>query len=661
MKIRIVPVIAAALTAMVAAGPVVASDSQSNSFLQAGAAPALDAMEPNDATLGTWIPGATLPTGVVRYAHAQCLGENIFYAISGVAPGGVITPANQRYNAATNTWTTLAPIPSPAEGPSGTCYQGRIYVAGGSAPNNNSFRIYDIAANTWTVGPPVPFPTAMAHVGAHNGRIYVAGGDGDFSPGTGVSNLVGIYDIATNTWLANGANMPTATSSGGFAQLGSFLYVVGGWGPTAPGSNVNQTMRYDMATNTWTVGPTFTSGRSDLVVAATNVALYAIGGDNNGGGFFDLSANVERLDITAWPAGTWTAADPLPSPRSGHKGGYCTRAFFPATGEVWSTGGIAAPFPTFSNTNQYLQAEACPSAASVAPVALEVDPAGNRVIEPNETAVSGALLAEHRRRGHRAAHRLRRRLHRPGGRDVHHQRQRGHLRHGRAGATASCTTTGNCYAVTVTAATRPIVHWDAHPHSRRVTPTATTKDVDPAHRRQLHRRAAASRFYRFIETLSTTASPAAARRPTTARRPPRRASRWRSSCSWRPRRPPATCRRACGATPMFNDVPASSPFCRWIEELARRGVVGGCGGGNYCPLAAGDPRADGGLRAPHARPDAQPAALRRADVRRRARVEPVLPLDRGAGAARRRHRLRRRQLLPDGHRSPASRWPSSCR
>ena len=39
-------------------------------------------------------------------------------------------------------------------------------------------------------------------------------------------------------------------------------------------------------------------------------------------------------------------------------------------------------------------------------------------------------------------------------------------------------------------------------------------------------------------------------------------------------------------TPMFADVPASSPFCRWIEELARRGVVTGCGGGNYCPTAA---------------------------------------------------------------------------
>jgi hypothetical protein len=42
---------------------------------------------------------------------------------------------------------------------------------------------------------------------------------------------------------------------------------------------------------------------------------------------------------------------------------------------------------------------------------------------------------------------------------------------------------------------------------------------------------------------------------------------------------------ACG-TPMFNDVPASSAFCRWIEELARRGVVTGCGGGNYCPTSA---------------------------------------------------------------------------
>jgi hypothetical protein len=37
---------------------------------------------------------------------------------------------------------------------------------------------------------------------------------------------------------------------------------------------------------------------------------------------------------------------------------------------------------------------------------------------------------------------------------------------------------------------------------------------------------------------------------------------------------------------MFNDVPASSPFCAFIEELSRRGITGGCAPGLFCP---GDP------------------------------------------------------------------------
>jgi hypothetical protein len=36
-------------------------------------------------------------------------------------------------------------------------------------------------------------------------------------------------------------------------------------------------------------------------------------------------------------------------------------------------------------------------------------------------------------------------------------------------------------------------------------------------------------------------------------------------------------------TPTFADVPCSNGFAKWIDELARRGVTAGCGGGNYCP------------------------------------------------------------------------------
>jgi hypothetical protein len=41
---------------------------------------------------------------------------------------------------------------------------------------------------------------------------------------------------------------------------------------------------------------------------------------------------------------------------------------------------------------------------------------------------------------------------------------------------------------------------------------------------------------------------------------------------------------ACTA-PVFADVPCSDPFAPWIGELVQRGVTAGCGGGRYCPAA----------------------------------------------------------------------------
>ncbi len=38
---------------------------------------------------------------------------------------------------------------------------------------------------------------------------------------------------------------------------------------------------------------------------------------------------------------------------------------------------------------------------------------------------------------------------------------------------------------------------------------------------------------------------------------------------------------------VFLDVPCTGgPFDPWIEDLAARGITGGCGGGNYCPASA---------------------------------------------------------------------------
>lgn len=42
---------------------------------------------------------------------------------------------------------------------------------------------------------------------------------------------------------------------------------------------------------------------------------------------------------------------------------------------------------------------------------------------------------------------------------------------------------------------------------------------------------------------------------------------------------------AC-VTPRFSDVPCADPFAAAINEIADRGITGGCGSGNYCPDAA---------------------------------------------------------------------------
>ena len=214
-----------------------------------------------------------------------------------------------------------------------------------------------------------------------------------------------------------------------------------------------------------------------------------------------------------------------------------------------------------------------------------------------------------------------------------------------AGATSNCSTaSGDCYGFSVSVPSpRPAMHWDSTYKETLSSGDVKTwtlhlgdsfTDVP----RQQRRSTASSR------RCCTARSRAAARARPTARAARRCASRWRCSCWW-PRRAPATSRPRA-PTPIFSDVPASSPFCKFIEELSRRGVVTGMRRRQLLPARRRDARADGGVRAAHAGPDAEPAGLHDADVRRRAGQQPLLQVDRGAGAPRGGHGLRRRQLLP---------------
>jgi hypothetical protein len=147
-------------------------------------------------------------------------------------------------------------------------------------------------------------------------------------------------------------------------------------------------------------------------------------------------------------------------------------------------------------------------------------------------------------------------------------------------------TCNDCYAVSVaTPPSRPALHWDATADER-LTPDTQGQVA----RWRLHIGgsftdvSAGSPFYRFIETLlhHGITGGCAAEQYCPASLTTRESMAVfvlvaREGTGYAP--------PAC-TTPVFGDVPAASPFCRWVEELARRGVVSGCGGGDYCPGAA---------------------------------------------------------------------------
>jgi len=225
---------------------------------------------------------------------------------------------------------------------------------------------------------------------------------------------------------------------------------------------------------------------------------------------------------------------------------------------------------------------ACSTAENVAPFALAVDTPGNGVLQPSETAI---VAPTWRNTGAAPITLTGTATNFTGPAGPTYTITDSSAIYGPIGVASNgtCSTGGDCYGVNVTAATRPSVHWDST-ILETVTPTSTIKNWTLHVGDSFTDVPASNIFYRFVETLlhkgvtggctATTYCPSAA---TTRDQMAVFVLVSKEGAGYTP--------AAC-TTPVFGDVPANSPFCRFIEELARRGVVSGCGGGNYCPTAA---------------------------------------------------------------------------
>ena len=185
---------------------------------------------------------------------------------------------------------------------------GRIYSFGGGpngggtpgSPNSNYAERYNANTDNWQ--PLAPLPIAVADAAASLdglGHILVFGG---FSAnGSSRISTVQQYDIATNSWQSTAnAEMPVALT-GHEAVLGGDgrIYILGGnIGAVGTSTTQNEVHVYDPVTDTWALGPSMSEPRCWFAAGmGPGNYLYVFGGDNNSSG----TASTERIYTTPCP------------------------------------------------------------------------------------------------------------------------------------------------------------------------------------------------------------------------------------------------------------------------------------------------------------------------------------------------------------------------
>jgi uncharacterized membrane protein len=208
------------------------------------------------------------------------------YGPTAAAPGQVSDIGDE--------WEMMAPLPAGRVFNAVIADQnGYVYViggtsdAGGNIPTNTNYR-YNTATNSWDTMAPLPVAMSQINGIEINNKIYI--------PGDTNTATTYVYDIASDSW----SSIP---ASGGYTarvfynvvSMGNDLYVLGG---IVSGASTAQVWKLDTATETWTAGVPMQRTRINFAAEAIDGAIYVAGGVAFPGFAPDMTA--EKFDGDSW-------------------------------------------------------------------------------------------------------------------------------------------------------------------------------------------------------------------------------------------------------------------------------------------------------------------------------------------------------------------------
>jgi N-acetylneuraminic acid mutarotase len=233
-----------------------------------------------------------------------------FLVVGGAA--GVATEVDA-YNACTNTWTTVAPLPTARLSPAAALGRdGRVYVIGGQAGASPvaAVEAYDVAQDKWASV--APLLTARSGAGAAlgpDGRIYVAGG---WIGGSQVTASVEAYDPVTNQWATVASLSQARLYLGLVAGPNGTLYAIGGEDYVC--NNFAIVEAYNASSGTWAPVASLPQAQfmANAAALGPNGFIYTFGGEVGSNGC--QSGAEGNVFIYDPGKNSWTAGANMPTP-----------------------------------------------------------------------------------------------------------------------------------------------------------------------------------------------------------------------------------------------------------------------------------------------------------------------------------------------------------
>lgn len=207
-----------------------------------------------------WHSKAPMPSGGAVYG-AEVVNKEI-YAFGGYSYDGISHYTAEKYDPKTDTWSTIAQMPTPRIEFATAVYENKIYVIGGKISRGgaslNTVEVYDPTTNSWASVSSIPTARDSMQANTVNGKIYVISGEISLTHAQSVavfSDKNEVYDPQTDTW-ASVASIPNHVVGYVSAVLDNKIYVIGGSTEEPPIGwyAVNTTQIYDPATDAWTFG-----------------------------------------------------------------------------------------------------------------------------------------------------------------------------------------------------------------------------------------------------------------------------------------------------------------------------------------------------------------------------------------------------------------------